>query len=200
MGKGIHRVRQRRLLGSTTVVASVSAIVMLLASAAFARDGYISNNGYANCSKTWNYNPYGASAHAYFTSYGNFYSGSITLSSEKSGVDRMVDCGPGGYAVAAYKISITHNYVITGTSLTSCSAGIPVGFSCTYSTSTQWNFSETQSCGYNLTSCAVAGGPFYFYSHGGNFNNFYQKDHVTLYRNDGASYPFDTPQSAVVNF
>jgi hypothetical protein len=151
-------------------------------------------SAWSACTTTWNWNPYGAQGFANEHWTGDTSSGSFTVNGGAGASVQTYDCGPSGYAVNAAQIDLTVKFFVPGSSLSSCSLGLPANISCT-GTSTLDVFSITQTCQPDVSSCAMGIGPLTAYpGPGGHFNDKggSMQTLVTFHRSDGQTYPFST--------
>jgi hypothetical protein len=185
--------RSRRWLARTLVMFTVVVTATLgMGTVAFA-NGTFSTSAWAGCSKAWNSNTYGGEALAHET-----YTATTShptyaeINSGHSWVDTLEDCGPGGYGLTAYSIELTTQFKFKGTSL-SCSAGIPLSFSCTVSGGYEYGTYST-TCSANVPSCSHTFGTLYFYAPAnGAFSNVaWMQTTVTLRNSSGNAYTWQT--------
>jgi len=176
---------------------SVATAVLVMATPAWALTGYDQAGASSSC--TWIYSTTGAQPYAFFKDYVYATSKEVEVKSGSySYADAGLDCGTGGYETEAYQIKLIDTYRLTGSSLSSCSAGFPNVFSCTAS-STQDTYTYYSFCRYNQSRCTHDFGPMYFDTNG-NFNNITHQVTAIYYNSSGNTKTIQTPQEGVYNF
>ncbi len=187
---------------SNLLMAAIVAFIvtLIVPGAAFATTlPTLAQTGYSSCSKTWNSNPYGGQVTARYVGTFDGTNSRVTL---MSGYDKVVgprDCGPAGYPILMSRVDITATVTITGTALTTCSAGFPWTFSCTGS-STSVSSSLSATC-YDKYQCVHEFSNLAWYAgNGGNFNNVYMSMTVKLYSPSGSAYTFGVNRTGSQGF
>lgn len=164
----------------------LAALFTAMTSAAATAPAGFSGGNYSGCSNAWTTNPYGGEVFGYAAGEAVGTNSKVTVPDAYSEVYDPTDCGPGGYTITMPRVTITTNFTLVGTKLSSCSAGIPAGFTCTGS-STSETTSYSATCT-NTTSCKHTFANLTWYSgSGGNFNAIYMSLTVTLSGPNGAT-------------
>ncbi|WP_203911006.1 hypothetical protein [Rhizocola hellebori] len=158
-GKSRHRAGARRWLGRILVpVVAVSAFTMITAGSALAQGGG-STSKPSGCSTRWSTSPYGAQAYARAGIFwDNVNVTTINVVAGWSLVEDMIDCGPGGYTVTAYKINVVTLIRVDGFGL-NCNIG-SAGGTCA-STGTAVTYTQKTNCT-NASSCGLSLGYMQF--------------------------------------
>ncbi len=162
--KSSLRQHRRIAVVATAIAALVTALGV--SAPAFASTTH-STSSWAHCSKDWTTNKYGGTAEASLTwNHESVSPGSFNVLTYDAGVSSLEDCGPSGSGLKGYKIVTSITITITGSKITSCDGGFPSGFTCHFSP-TQLTYTHSHTCEYNVSSCSISGGPFYFYPSSG---------------------------------
>jgi hypothetical protein len=181
--------RARRLLILTTV----SILAVLGTPAVALANGTWSNSAPAQCSTIWYHNTWGATATLHYqytadTDQTNF----AHVTNSKAWIDSMMDCGPEGRPVTAYRVDVSAQFWIYANSI-NCSLGIAGSGDLSVSCQPQTNdvfVTLTTTC-MNVRSCTINMPSLYFYPNdGAKIKNYmYMGASAVLYDSAGNAQP-----------